>query len=166
MSLVSHRVLRGWASPQALRWRGALSAAVCAASLGRCIADFVVAKQADSLTEEQVSEFKEAFSLFVSPSLVLDFPAAGFVDFPIPVQDKDGDGKSLLDSLRNPRRITNIPAATANVSLICATNYHDHSTLHYPFYRSVKLINPVYRPDHYQGIGHCHALLGPEPLGV
>lgn len=44
--------------------------------------------QADSLTEEQVSEFKEAFSLFVSRIL---FGMAGYVLTP-QLQDKDGDG--------------------------------------------------------------------------
>ena len=37
-----------------------------AASKGSTFADDSVIPQADSLTEEQVSEFKEAFSLFVS----------------------------------------------------------------------------------------------------
>jgi hypothetical protein len=46
--------------------------------------------QADSLTEEQVSEFKEAFSLFVSLSQQLTLPLAKANALP---QDKDGDGK-------------------------------------------------------------------------
>lgn len=25
---------------------------------------------------------------------------------------------------------------------------------------------PENRPDHYQGVGHRHALAGPEPLGI
>lgn len=49
--------------------------------------------QADSLTEEQVSEFKEAFSLFVStlrPHLCyMRLICLG-------LQDKDGDGESEL----------------------------------------------------------------------
>jgi hypothetical protein len=56
--------------------------------------------QADSLTEEQVSEFKEAFSLFVSPSMPLLFccclaPESVYVVPKIAnsfSQDKDGDG--------------------------------------------------------------------------
>jgi hypothetical protein len=56
--------------------------------------------QADSLTEEQVSEFKEAFSLFVSPSMPLLLccclaPESVYVVPKIAnsfSQDKDGDG--------------------------------------------------------------------------
>lgn len=74
---------------------------------GKIIRDHILTgvQQADSLTEEQVSEFKEAFSLFVSSLVLFLNPFARCaptiqrrhhrvrLTFVANEQDKDGDGR-------------------------------------------------------------------------
>lgn len=89
----------------------------------------------EQLTDDQIAEFKEAFALF----------------------DKDGDGRSacVLNSLFSRSRT-------------------DRRSTPENFAFSVRSVRPGYGPGlrlrccgdryHYdQGVGHCHALLGPEP---
>ncbi|KAI4187945.1 MAG: hypothetical protein L6R41_002481 [Letrouitia leprolyta] len=84
--------------------------------------------QADSLTEEQVSEFKEAFSLFVSSNLL---------DMQLPLadrdQDKDGDGQITTKELGTVMRsLGQNPSESELQDMINEVDADNNGTIDFP----------------------------------
>lgn len=143
----------------------------------------LTAPQADSLTEEQVSEFKEAFSLFVSPR-ALRCAAAPQTWCLRAINTADETAR-----LGQGRRWSVLPLHTEFCDVSVAgpvLGSHTHSRTHFwhageagcPSLSAVDVDEtrntrrthpadkPPHRPNHHQGTRHRHALPGPEPQRV